>query len=50
MKTVRYILKKSKYDSKEEMCLVGMCGDEIHEDRGTEAWCNMMDRGVLWHV
>lgn len=52
VRTVRYILEKSKYDSKEEMimCLVGMYGDEIDEERGTEAWCNMIDRGGLWHV
>ena len=30
-------------------CLLSMSGDEM-DDRGTEAWTNLMDRGGLWHM
>ena len=30
-------------------CLIDMSGDEM-EERGTEDWTNLIDRGGLWHI
>ena len=24
--------------------------DKLNDDRGTEAWINLLDRGGLWHI
>ena len=30
-------------------CLLGLNGDDYDDDR-SEAWCNSLDRGGLWHI
>ena len=32
------------------LCVMELSGDEMDEDRGTEEWTNLIDRGGLWHV
>ena len=32
------------------LCLIELGGDELFEERGTETWTNMVDRGGLWHI
>jgi hypothetical protein len=57
--TAGYVIRKIRYKlehitdiSKEEMiyCIMDMAGDEWDEERGTEDWTNLIDRGGLWHV
>ena len=45
-------LELSSLPSKDDMilCLVELSGDEMDEERGTEAWTNLIDRGGLWHI
>ena len=44
-------LESSSHPSKDDMiqCLIDMSGDEM-EERGTEDWTNLIDRGGLWHI
>ena len=32
------------------LCLIKHGGDELFEERGTETWTNMVDRGGIWHI
>ena len=45
-------LETSSHKEKDNMILLLMecAGDELDEDRGTETWTNMIDRGGLWHI
>ena len=49
---LRERLESSSLPSKDDMilCLMELNGDEMDEERGTEAWTNLIDRGGLWHV
>lgn len=49
---LRKSLDSSSLPSKEDMilCVMELSGDEMDEERGTEAWTNLIDRGGLWHV
>lgn len=56
---VGYICRKlkkqfesSSHPNKEDivLSLMGMCGDELDEEQGTEDWANLIDRGGLWHI
>ena len=45
-------LETSKHEEKDYMisCMMELSGDEENEERGTENWTNLVDRGGLWHV
>ena len=49
---LRVRLESSSFSSKDDMilCLMELSGDEMDDERGTEAWTNFIDRGGLWHV
>ena len=49
---VKRQLECSKHDNKDNMILylMELNGDENDEERGTEDWTNLLDRGELWHV
>ena len=48
---VREKLQSSSLPLKDDMifCLLGLNGDDYDDDR-SEAWCNSLDRGGLWHI
>ena len=45
---VREKLESSSHPQKDDMifCIFSLCGDESDD----ESWCNLVDRGGLWHV
>ena len=49
---VRERLKLCSMPEKQDMilCLIELGGDELFEERGTETWTNIVDRGGLWHI
>ena len=51
---VRNKLEATKHPKKDDMILflMELNGDEldVDDDGGSEAWCNLIDRGGLWHV
>lgn len=44
-------LRSSLNQRKEDtiLCLMDMSGDKM-EEKGTEDWTNLIDRGGLWHI
>ena len=45
-------IQSSSLPDKEDLVLfmIELGGDEMDEERGTETWTNLIDRGGLWHV
>ena len=51
-RTVKTELESCTNTNKEAMifCIMELSGDEEDEERGTEDWVNLIDRGGLWHI